>query len=198
MKILLFGSGNGTNANAVITASRNSQLGEGKVVGVISNIDNAGINQVASDNQIPCSQVITKSKTGRLLEEEEIKLIEMTSSFDPDLIVLAGFTKILGKMFLNTFKNQVINLHPSLLPSFKGLDAIKDSFELGVKITGCTIHLVDEKVDHGKIIAQAPVRIMPGDTLESVENKVRAAEHMLLPWVLADIANGILEMPRCD
>ena len=96
--------------------------------------------------------------------------------------------KVLSTQFINSFDGKIINLHPSLLPSFRGLDAIKQAWDAGVKITGCTVHWVSPVLDSGEIIAQSPVRIMPGDTLESVSAKVHAAEHMLLPSVIAQLA----------
>jgi phosphoribosylglycinamide formyltransferase-1 len=100
--------------------------------------------------------------------------------------------RILDSKFLSTFENKIINLHPSLLPSFPGLNSIEKAFEKKVKITGCTVHWVNEKIDEGEIIAQAPVRIMNGDDLNMVKQKVQAAEHMLLPWVIRDLDMGII------
>jgi len=109
--------------------------------------------------------------------------------------VLAGFMKILKPKFINSAGNRIINLHPSLLPSFAGLNSIKRAFDKKVKITGCTVHWVNESIDDGEIIAQAPVRIMSGDTLELVTQKVHAAEHMLLPWVIKDLSLGVIPFP---
>ena len=89
-------------------------------------------------------------------------------------------------------RDRIINLHPSLLPSFPGLNSIERAFNKKVKITGCTVHWVNEEIDGGEIIAQAPVRIMNGDVLELVKQKVNAAEHMLLPWVIRDLAIGVI------
>ena len=100
--------------------------------------------------------------------------------------------RILKPKFLSEFKNKIINLHPSLLPSFPGLNSIERAFNKKVKITGCTVHWVNEEIDGGEIIAQAPVRIMNGDVLELVKQKVNAAEHMLLPWVIRDLAIGVI------
>lgn len=128
----------------------------------------------------------------RLLNEEEDIWIKAIQELQPDLIVLAGFMRILDSKFLSTFENKIINLHPSLLPSFPGLNSIEKAFEKKVKITGCTVHWVNEKIDEGEIIAQAPVRIMNGDDLNMVKQKVQAAEHMLLPWVIRDLDMGII------
>jgi phosphoribosylglycinamide formyltransferase-1 len=123
---------------------------------------------------------------------EEDRWIHSIQELNPDLIVLAGFMRILKPKFLSEFKNKIINLHPSLLPSFPGLNSIERAFNKKVKITGCTVHWVNEEIDGGEIIAQAPVRIMDGDVLELVKLKVNAAEHMLLPWVIRDLAIGVI------
>ena len=98
--------------------------------------------------------------------------------------------RILSPFFIDTFHGRILNLHPSLLPSFMGLDAIKQAFDHGVKISGCTVHWVNEDLDGGRIIAQAPVRIMQGDTLEIVRQKIQGVEHMLLPAVVRDLSIG--------
>jgi phosphoribosylglycinamide formyltransferase-1 len=122
--------------------------------------------------------------------------MDSLSEYNPDLIILAGFMKILQDPFLKKFHNSIINIHPSLLPSFKGLRSIERAFDMGVRITGCTIHWVNSDLDGGKIIAQAPVRIMEGDSLEIVTARVHAAEHMLLPWVVSDLSQGIIPFPK--
>ena len=104
--------------------------------------------------------------------------------------------KILPVDFIDKFQGRIINIHPSLLPSFKGLNAIKRAFDHGVKITGCTVHVVTEKIDDGKIIAQAPVRVMETDSLESVTQKIHAAEHVLLPSVIAKISQEYIKLSQ--
>ena len=106
----------------------------------------------------------------------------------PDLVVLAGFMRVLKPGFLNAFAGKIINLHPSLLPSFPGLDGIGQAWRRGVKVTGCTVHGVTAEVDGGPILDQAVVRIEPGDSLESLTAKVHAAEHELLPRVIARLS----------
>ena len=129
-------------------------------------------------------------------KNEENNWIQKISDLNPDLIVLAGFMRILSSNFINHFQNRIINLHPSLLPSFQGLNAIEQAFNKNVKITGCTVHWVNERVDDGEIIAQAPVRIMNDDELPLVKQKVQAAEHILLPWVIRDLALGTTPFPQ--
>ena len=113
------------------------------------------------------------------------------NSAQPDLVVLAGFMRVIKPGFLNAFAGKIINLHPSLLPSFPGLDGIVQAFRRGVKITGCTVHHVTLEVDGGPILDQSAVRIESGDTLESLAAKVHTAEHALLPAVIARLSEQI-------
>ena len=99
--------------------------------------------------------------------------------------------RVLSKTFIDSFSSKIINLHPSLLPSFRGLHAIEQAWNAGVKITGCTVHWISAELDSGEIIAQAPVRIMFGDTLDSVAAKIHAAEHMLLPTVISQLSQKV-------
>jgi phosphoribosylglycinamide formyltransferase-1 len=128
-------------------------------------------------------------------EKSEQVWIESIRNYVPDLIVLAGFMRILNTPFLNAFPGMILNLHPSLLPSFEGLHAIDQAFDYGVKITGCTVHWVNDEVDAGKIIAQGPVRIMQGDTIEMARQKIQGVEHMLLPAVIRDLSIGAVPFP---
>jgi phosphoribosylglycinamide formyltransferase-1 len=118
----------------------------------------------------------------------EARYVEAIRRCAADLIVLAGFMRILKAGFIEAFPQGIINLHPSLLPSFPGLDAIGQAWRRGVKITGCTVHRVTSEVDGGPIVDQAAVQIAPGDTLDSLEAKVHAAEHALLPAVVARLS----------
>jgi phosphoribosylglycinamide formyltransferase-1 len=126
----------------------------------------------------------------KLEGEGEARFIAAVSAAQPDLVVLAGFMRVIKPAFLNAFAGRIINLHPSLLPSFPGLDGIGQAFRRGVKITGCTVHGVTAEVDGGPIIDQATVRVEPGDTLESLATKVHAAEHALLPATIARLSVG--------
>jgi len=107
-----------------------------------------------------------------------------------DLVVLAGFMRILKGDFLRAFEGKVLNIHPSLLPSFPGLEAWKQAVEYGVKVTGCTVHLVDQGIDTGPIVAQKAVPVLDGDTPQTLHQRIQVAEHELLPAVVAGIARG--------
>ena len=124
----------------------------------------------------------------KLEGEGEARFIATVDEAKPDLVVLAGFMRVLKPRFLGTFSGRIINLHPSLLPSFPGLDAIGQAWRRGVKVTGCTVHYVTTEVDGGPILDQASVRIEEGETLASLEAKVHEAEHALLPAVIARLS----------
>lgn len=191
MRVVILGSGSGTNAEAILSAASAGQLGPTQVVAVYSDVQNAGILEKAARYEVKNSHLSSPSQQTTLNGESESLWIETIKEDAPDLIVLAGFMRILKGSFLQAFSGKIINLHPSLLPSFPGLEAIRQAFVRGVKITGCTIHWVNEVVDGGEIIAQAPVRVMPGDTYELLEQKIHGAEHVVLPSVIRDIAIGV-------
>jgi phosphoribosylglycinamide formyltransferase-1 len=192
MRIVILGSGEGTNAVAIMKAAVDQQLGDAEIVAVFSDIKEAMILEHAKSFNFSSNYLDPGNQKTIISVTEEDRWIHSIQELNPDLIVLAGFMRILKPKFLSEFKNKIINLHPSLLPSFPGLNSIERAFNKKVKITGCTVHWVNEEIDGGEIIAQAPVRIMDGDVLELVKQKVNAAEHMLLPWVIRDLASGVI------
>ena len=133
-----------------------------------------------------------ESSATRLSAEADAMYIERIRSFSPKLIVLAGFMRILSPAFIDAFEGKIINLHPSLLPSFKGAHGIRDAYDYGVKVTGCSVHWVTPALDGGPILDQKTVRIDAADTLELLEKKVHIAEHQLLPSVVARLSKGEL------
>ena len=195
MRVVILGSGSGTNAEAILCAASAGQLAPAQVVAVYSDVQHAGILEKAAHYEVKNSHLSAPSQRASLHGESENLWIETIKKDAPDLIVLAGFMRILKGPFLQAFSGKIINLHPSLLPSFPGLEAIRQAFVRGVKITGCTIHWVNEVVDGGEIIAQAPVRVMPGDTYELLEQKIHGAEHVVLPSVIRDLAIGATPFP---
>ena len=188
MDIVILGSGRGSNANAILKAWKDGQLGKAQVKAVISDVPNAPILNIAKSYKVPARTIDINANTAKISEGDTNKLIGLTNEFKPKLIVLAGFMKILSHRFIQEYESRIINIHPSLLPSFKGLNAIKRAYERGVKISGCTVHWVSKGVDEGKIIAQLPVRIMDSDTLDSFTQKIHAAEHFLLPEVISQLS----------
>jgi len=192
MKVCVLGSGRGSNCQAILQASLNKQLGLAQIVGVFSDVKEAGILQVAKSYGIENQFLDPGNSRSKIDEKNEATWIEILLRHQPDLIVLAGFMRIVSTSFIHAFDGRIINIHPSILPSFKGLQAIEQAWDHKVKISGCTVHWVSEGIDSGAIIAQAPVRIMNGDSLSKLTQKIQAAEHMLLPWVISDLSTGAI------
>lgn len=194
--IVILGSGRGSNAEALLKAEASKKLGAAKIAAVISDHEDAGILALGQKFKVPAIYIDPKRKGGYLSEEAEQAYIERIESFSPKLIALAGFMRILRKPFIDAFGGRVINLHPSLLPSFKGASGIKDAYEYGVKLTGCTVHWVTSDLDAGPIVDQKEVRIEDSDTLDHLAKKVHIAEHQLLPDVVARLSKGKLKAPE--
>lgn len=188
MRVVILGSGRGSNAEAMLRAQAEGRLGRARVVQIFSDVAEAGILALGPRFGVPAQWLDAapfKTKLDGAAEEHSIAAITTST---PDLIVLAGFMRVLKPGFLNAFKGKIINLHPSLLPAFPGLDGIGQAWRRGVKVAGCTVHEVTAEVDGGPILGQAVVRIEETDTLESFAAKVHAAEHMLLPAVIARLS----------
>lgn len=190
MRIVILGSGRGSNAAAILEAQRDGRLGRGRVVQLFSDQPTAGMLALGPRFDVPAEFIDPAPFKTKLEGEAEHRYIERIRACRPDLIVLAGFMRVLKPGFINAFAGRIINLHPSLLPSFPGLDGIGQAWRRGVKITGCTVHHVTPEVDDGPIIDQRAVRIEPVDTLETLAAKVHAAEHALLPEVIARLSLG--------
>lgn len=191
MRIVIIGSGRGSNAEAVLKAQQENRLGRAKVVHIFSDRPDAGILALGPRFGVPAAFVDPAPYKTKLDGEAEQHYIATILSSQPDLIVLAGFMRVLKLPFLSKFEGKIINLHPTLLPSFPGLDGIGQAFRRGVKVTGCTVHYVTPEVDGGPIIDQATVRVDEDDTLETLAAKVHAAEHALLPTVIARLSEKL-------
>lgn len=188
MRVVILGSGRGSNAEAILEAEKAGRLGRAKVVAVFSDNKDARILEMARGFGKTARFVDPGEYRTKFSEERERDWVAEIQNEKPDLIVLAGFMRVLKKPLLEAFDGKIINLHPSLLPSFPGLDGIGQAWRAGVKVTGCTVHRVNAQVDEGEIIDQIAVRIEPGDTLESLEQKIHAVEHQLLPSVVARLS----------
>jgi len=180
-------SGSGTNLQAIIDACEAGQL-DAHIALVISSHESArgleraakhGIDGLFIDRSSFDSAKEYNARIRRELVERNV-----------DLVVMAGYMRLLGKEVLDTFPNRVVNLHPALLPSFAGAHGIKDAFDYGVKVTGVTVHYANEVFDDGPIIAQEPIVIAEDDTLESLEAKIHEVEHRIFPAALQLIAQG--------
>lgn len=167
MKIAAFASGNGSNVSALVENGINIEL-------IICNNPNGYVIERASALGIKCIVIPTKC---REVSEYESQMLEVLLMHDIELILLAGYMRIIGPTLLEKYEGDIINIHPSLLPSFKGAHAIQDAFEYGVKISGVTVHFIDSEMDEGTIIMQRAIEIEDTDDLETFESKVHEAEH---------------------
>jgi phosphoribosylglycinamide formyltransferase-1 len=186
-RIGVVGSGKGSNFVALADAIAAGKI-PAEIVVVLSDVESAGILAHARDRKIP-EQFIPPGKFRTKLDEEaERAFVSALQSAKVDLIVLAGFMRVLKGDFLRAFAGRIVNIHPSLLPSFPGLEAWKQALDHGVKVTGCTVHFVDAGVDAGPIIAQQTVPVFENDTAESLHQRIHAAEHELYPKCVAALA----------
>lgn len=188
MRVVILGSGRGSNADAILAAQAAGRLGQAQVVQLIVDQPSAGMLALGEKYGVAArflDPAPFKTKLEGAGEERYIREIEALA---PDLIVLAGFMRVLKPGFIAAFAGKIINLHPSLLPAFPGLDGIGQAWRYGVKVAGCTVHYVTAEVDGGPIVDQTTVRIEPADTLETFAAKIHAAEHRLLPAVIARLS----------
>jgi phosphoribosylglycinamide formyltransferase-1 len=190
MRIVILGSGRGSNAEAILKAQQAGKLGRARVVQIFSDRPDAGILELGPRFDVPANFLDASPYKTKLDGDAEQHYVAAIMACQADLIVLAGFMRVLKLPFLMRFEGKIINLHPSLLPSFSGLDGIGQAFRRGVKITGCTVHYVTVDVDGGPIIDQAAVRVEDDDTLASLTARMHAAEHALLPAVIARLSEG--------
>ena len=190
MRVVLLGSGRGSNAEAILLAQQAGHLGRARVVQIFSDQPEAGILALGPRFGVPARFLSAAPFKTKLDGDAERHYIDAINACQPDLVVLAGFMRVLKAPLLEAFAGRIINLHPSLLPSFPGLDGIGQAFRRGVKVTGCTVHHVTLEVDGGPIIDQAAVRLEDGETLESLSAKVHTAEHALLPAVIARLSGA--------
>ena len=188
-RIGVLGSGKGSNFVAVADACRAGTV-PAEVALVLSDVADAGILARARERQIPARFVAPGKFRTKLDEEAERAYIEALSVARVDLVVLAGFMRVLKDGFLRAFTGRTINIHPSLLPSFPGLQAWRQALEHGVKVTGCTVHFVDAGVDSGPIIGQQTVPVLDEDTPETLHQRIQVAEHELYPRCVAALARG--------
>jgi len=178
LKIGVLASGEGTNFQELINLSKQGEF-DIDIKVLITNKDDAGCIKRAESVKIP--HKIIKGKDFSQKELFELEIINTLNNFDVELIVMAGWMKIVTPFFINKFKNKIINIHPSLLPAYKGGSAIKDSVLNGSKITGCSVHFVDEEVDSGSLIMQAALSIRDDDDIESLSKRIQMLEHKILP-----------------
>ena len=184
----MLASGQGTNFEALARASQRLELG-GKITLLVTDRPEAPVVERA--NKLGIETLALPVGRFRTRIEDERPWVETLRRRGIEALLLAGFMRRLHEPLLEAYADRILNIHPSLLPAFPGLDAIRQAFEHGVGVTGCTVHLVDGALDGGPILAQAAVEVLDGDTLESLESRVHEAEHRLYPWAV----RRFLEVP---
>jgi phosphoribosylglycinamide formyltransferase-1 len=185
LPIGILGSGKGSNCRTILERIQAGTL-PAEVRLIVSDVPDAGILEIArefgvSKRCLPPSRFRTK-----LEPESEEALVNMLRTAEVELVVLAGFMRVLKTPMLEAFPGRIINIHPSLLPKFPGLEAWKQALAANEKVTGCTVHYVDAGIDHGAVIAQREVPILPNDTADLLHARIQVAEHDLYPEVIAN------------
>lgn len=186
-RIGVLGSGKGSNFVAIADACAAGKI-PATIALVLSDVEAAGILTHARERNIPARFIAPGKFRTKLDEEAERVYIEALRAANVDLIVLAGFMRVLKGDFLRAFEGRIVNIHPSLLPAFPGLEAWRQALDAGVKATGCTVHFVDAGVDSGPIIGQQTVPVLDEDTAETLHKRIHAAEHELYPKCVAALA----------
>lgn len=191
MNIAVFASGHGTNFAAIIRAVKKGAL---KINLALLVCDNPRAGAINRAKRAGIKLALVKREDFAAKEAFEAKIIQHLEEDKIDLIVLAGFMRLLSPEFVRRYSGRILNIHPSLLPAFKGAEGIKDAFDYGVKVTGVTVHFVDEEMDHGPVILQKAVEIKESDTPESLEAKIHKLEHKLYPQAIGLVAEGKLSL----
>jgi phosphoribosylglycinamide formyltransferase 1 len=186
LRLGILGSGKGSNCRAILENIRTGSLpAETRVV--ISDVLDAPILEIAREFSVPNAYLPPGQFRTRLEPNVEAELVQILRDAQVELVALAGFMRVLKAPMLAAFPRRIINIHPSLLPKFPGLEAWKQALEAKETVTGCTVHYVDDKIDHGDLIAQREVPVLPNDTTESLHARIQIAEHALYPEVIAQL-----------
>jgi phosphoribosylglycinamide formyltransferase-1 len=193
LRVGVLGSGKGSNFVAIAEACANGVI-PAEVTLVLSDVADAPILKRAAERTIPARFIAPGKFRTKLDEEAERAYVAALVEAKADLVALAGFMRILKGDFLRSFAGRIINIHPSLLPSFPGLEAWRQAIEYGVRVTGCSVHYLDAGVDSGPIIAQKAVEVRDDDTLESLLGRIHVAEHFLYPACIGAIARGEISL----
>lgn len=183
LRLGILGSGKGSNFRAILSAIQAGEL-DAEVALVLSDVPGAGILTFAEEAGLARHALIEPKFKTKLSPEVEQEAVRLLQEAQVDLVVLAGYMRMVKAPLLEAFSRRMINIHPSLLPKFPGLEAWKQALDAGETKTGCTVHYVDDGMDTGEIIAQAEVPILPGDTAASVHARIQVAEHQLYPEVV--------------
>ena len=186
LPIGILGSGKGSNCRAILEHIRSGDLAaEARLV--VSDVLDAPVLDLAREFGIANAYLPPGRFRTRLEPEVEEQLVQMLRAAGVELVVLAGFMRVLHEPMLKAFPRRIINIHPSLLPKFQGLEAWKQALVAGETVTGCTVHYVDEQIDHGQILGQKEVKILPNDTAETLHARIQVVEHELYPAVIGQL-----------
>ncbi|HXG68883.1 MAG TPA: phosphoribosylglycinamide formyltransferase [Blastocatellia bacterium] len=185
-KIGILISGRGSNMVALLEAMRAGRL-DAEAAVVISNIEAAPGLVKAREFGV---ETLFISHKGRSREEHDREMIRELRARGVSLVCLAGYMRLVSSVFIRAFENRILNIHPSLLPAFPGLDAQRQALEHGVKVTGCTVHIVDEELDHGPIVMQRAVEVRDDDTVETLSARILEQEHMIYPEAAARVLSS--------
>ena len=184
-------SGRGSNFMAIAEAIRGGRLKDVEIAVVISNVADAGGLKTARELGFPCEVFISK---GRTREEHDADVIACLKAHGVDLVCLAGYMRLLSAQFIAAFANRILNIHPALLPAFPGMDAQTQAFEYGVKIAGCTVHFVDEHLDHGVIVVQRAIAVEETDDAHLLAVRILVEEHIAYSEAIRMVASGEYEI----
>jgi len=180
-------SGRGSNMIALVEAMRDGRIPAEPAV-VISNVPGAA--GIARARALGVPTAVVDHKEVRPREAQERKVVETLREHAADLVCLAGYMRLLSPYLIGAFRNRILNIHPALLPAFAGLDAQRQALDYGVKVSGCTVHVVDEQCDHGPIVLQAAVPVLEGDDDESLSHRILEQEHRIYPEAVALFCQG--------
>lgn len=180
-------SGRGSNFLAIADAVEGGQIPNAEIAAVVSNRLEAPGIAAARDRGLPAAVIESR---GRPRAEHDASVIEFLRSREVELVCLAGYMRLISPAFIEAFPDSILNIHPSLLPAFPGLDAQRQALEYGATVSGCTVHFVDEHLDHGVIILQRTVPVEPGDSEQSLSARILVEEHIAYPEAIARVLSG--------
>lgn len=181
-------SGSGSNLEAIANAIAKGQL-QAQIAVVIYNESDAFAKQRAEKFGIPA--ILVNHRDYKSRKDLDRAIIDILNQYNVDLVIMAGWMRIVTQVLIDAFPERILNIHPSLLPSFKGIHAIEQAFNYGVKITGCTVHLLSLEVDSGKILKQAAVPLLANDTLEDLQKRIQVQEHIIYPLAIAEYSQTL-------
>jgi phosphoribosylglycinamide formyltransferase-1 len=191
MKIGILISGRGSNMVAIVEAVQSGRIPDSEVVVVLSDKKSAQGLERAKERGI---ETVVVARNGRARVEHDAEIVAELKKRNVELVCLAGYMRLLSSDFVRAFPDRIVNIHPSLLPAFPGLDAQRQAIEYGVKISGCTVHFVDDDLDHGAIILQKTVEVTDEDTAETLSARILEQEHALYVEALKHIAEGKIKI----